>query len=681
MTSRSSAINKTSSPQQVTFTLPPSLGLKDGTKLGDQLGGSGAQVASAIAYSVAPRVGSGDLRLRENSFLLFASPITLATSTALRRRTRSPSINRRKVRTRGARGHEPARLVRVRLVRPRRHRERSARRHGSRRRNVVALGPRIGRGQLRRARAPSRGHVRNEQSRAASSRRSRSSRRSSTSRATPTQSIARPQPLRARQRTTGSRCGPARACTAATTSTCSTGGRSTTRTRSAAASAHRLRRTADATTIAAHVGQQRLDNPYQFQQIPVVAPFGFGTVDVTKLDRPRTIETLKLTQLVRNGRASRPGRLQGRSSTASCTSSPPASFQRSARPTSIAASRATRGFMLGSQLTYLTGERDTYASLVLRHARGIAAYDPLAVPITFALDRTTSGASETQVALGGNCENEHVRRPRRRVRALLPRRRSPRRDLDAEVRRRHRRRAPAASSSASTSASRSTAATSSAASRSSIPDDERAAHRVGREASASCRTSRRPGAARYKRPQFRLIYVASVRERGRARALSRSRTSSRSATSSTSSASAPSGGSTRARIREALMKRIALEISRRCARARVRRCPRSAASAFPTTASSRALATHVDDWRDEVIYQVLVDRFAERRRRTTTTTCGPAALARYQGGDWQGLERSPRLLQGARRHDAVDLAGREERRDRRRRRRVPRLLGAGPHAD
>ncbi|MDB5217299.1 MAG: hypothetical protein JWO86_5226, partial [Myxococcaceae bacterium] len=55
------------------------------------------------------------------------------------------------------------------------------------------------------------------------------------------------------------------------------------------------------TVLQVHAGQQRLDNPYQFQQIPVVAPYGFGTVDVTKLDRPRTIETVKLTQFVRPG--------------------------------------------------------------------------------------------------------------------------------------------------------------------------------------------------------------------------------------------------------------------------------------------------------------------------------------------------------------------------------------------
>jgi hypothetical protein len=161
-------------------------------------------------------------------------------------------------------------------------------------------------------------------------------------------------------------------------------------------------RTQYETILQLHAGQQRLDNPYQFQQVPVVAPFGFGTVDVTKLDRPRTIETVKLTQFVRPGGGSAGfkailyGELHQLS--AGTFNDPLTKMDRGLPEDS--------GWMLGSQLTYFTGKRDTYASLVLRHARGIAAYDPLAVPITFALDRTTSGASETQIALSGNYEQE-----------------------------------------------------------------------------------------------------------------------------------------------------------------------------------------------------------------------------------------------------------------------------------
>lgn len=47
--------------------------------------------------------------------------------------------------------------------------------------------------------------------------------------------------------------------------------------------------------------------------------------------------------------------------------------------------------------------------------------------------------------------------------------------------------------------------------------------------------------------------------------------------------------------------------------------------------------TYVDDWRDEVIYQVLTDRFANG---DTSNDWGvrPADPARYHGGDWKGLE-------------------------------------------
>ncbi|MBX3234430.1 MAG: carbohydrate porin [Labilithrix sp.] len=158
------------------------------------------------------------------------------------------------------------------------------------------------------------------------------------------------------------------------------------------------------TILQGHVGQQRLDNPYQFQQVPVVAPFGFGTVDVTKLDRPRTIETGKVTHFVRpgGGPAGFKVVLYGElHQVAAGVLRDPLTQRDRGLPGDF-------GFLLGSQLTYFAGKRDTYASLVMRYARGIAAYDPLAAPITFELDRSVSGASETQVALSGNWENDLV---------------------------------------------------------------------------------------------------------------------------------------------------------------------------------------------------------------------------------------------------------------------------------
>jgi alpha-amylase len=56
----------------------------------------------------------------------------------------------------------------------------------------------------------------------------------------------------------------------------------------------------------------------------------------------------------------------------------------------------------------------------------------------------------------------------------------------------------------------------------------------------------------------------------------------------------------------------------------------------PDEGKQPAIATHVDDWRDEVIYQVLVDRFANGDLNNDYKV-RPGYLARFQGGDWQGL--------------------------------------------
>ncbi|MEM9074167.1 MAG: alpha-amylase family glycosyl hydrolase [Myxococcota bacterium] len=55
-----------------------------------------------------------------------------------------------------------------------------------------------------------------------------------------------------------------------------------------------------------------------------------------------------------------------------------------------------------------------------------------------------------------------------------------------------------------------------------------------------------------------------------------------------------------------------------------------------------AITTNVDDWRDEIIYQVMVDRF-ENGDRSNDTLNGvdidPSDLTRHQGGDWRGLRQ------------------------------------------
>ena len=50
------------------------------------------------------------------------------------------------------------------------------------------------------------------------------------------------------------------------------------------------------------------------------------------------------------------------------------------------------------------------------------------------------------------------------------------------------------------------------------------------------------------------------------------------------------------------------------------------------------ITNHVDDWRDEVMYQLITDRFANGERDNDfNVTRDPTDLARHHGGDWQGI--------------------------------------------
>jgi maltoporin len=166
----------------------------------------------------------------------------------------------------------------------------------------------------------------------------------------------------------------------------------------------------DETTIAAHVGMQRLDSTYQFEQVPAPTPGvlaaqeGPTSQNVTVLDRPRTIESLKITHLFKHPNPEQKDGfkliLYGEAHELSAgvyqdvTESPPV----------MTPLPADSGWLLGAEVAYWTGHRDTFVQLFVRHAEGIAAYDPLAVPLTFANDRTTRGSTENLLAIGGNYE-------------------------------------------------------------------------------------------------------------------------------------------------------------------------------------------------------------------------------------------------------------------------------------
>jgi LamB porin len=162
------------------------------------------------------------------------------------------------------------------------------------------------------------------------------------------------------------------------------------------------------TMLAFHVGMQRLDTPFQVQTREVPNPTGLGTVTFLQLDRPRTIETVKLTHFLRNG----PGRQVFADDRKGIKLSLygelhqlPAGVQREPLTERERGLPADSGWMAGAQFGYYTGQRDQYVNVFLRHARGLAAYDPLATPGTFANNLSVSTAFETQVAVATNWES------------------------------------------------------------------------------------------------------------------------------------------------------------------------------------------------------------------------------------------------------------------------------------
>ncbi len=72
--------------------------------------------------------------------------------------------------------------------------------------------------------------------------------------------------------------------------------------------------------------------------------------------------------------------------------------------------------------------------------------------------------------------------------------------------------------------------------------------------------------------------------------------------------------------------------------------PEPACISVPADAGKPILATHVQDWRDEVIYQVITDRFADGDVNNDYAI-QPGSLGHYQGGDWLGIQQHLDYLQ------------------------------------
>ncbi len=153
-------------------------------------------------------------------------------------------------------------------------------------------------------------------------------------------------------------------------------------------------RLTEVTTLKVHAGLQRLDasNAYQYQVVSNANPLGLGSVSVARLDRPRFIESAKLEHEFPLGGLGVRLSLYGEAHELG------AGVQRSTATGDEKALPADWGLLGGAQVA-VWGEGSRFAHLWVRQATGLAAYDELAAPTSFANDLTTQGARSTRLAL------------------------------------------------------------------------------------------------------------------------------------------------------------------------------------------------------------------------------------------------------------------------------------------
>ncbi|MBM4359554.1 MAG: carbohydrate porin [Deltaproteobacteria bacterium] len=154
------------------------------------------------------------------------------------------------------------------------------------------------------------------------------------------------------------------------------------------------------TVAQVHMGFGQPDSPFYKQRASRPAPLNqFGAATIDLLDRQRWIGSARLEQGFRLGDKAGMkvvGYGEGHRL--------PAGERESAREGVFEAVPAETGFVVGGQVGAWTGERNTHLNLFVRYASGLAAYGEFTTPGGLGVDRTTSGARELQVALGGNWE-------------------------------------------------------------------------------------------------------------------------------------------------------------------------------------------------------------------------------------------------------------------------------------
>lgn len=148
-----------------------------------------------------------------------------------------------------------------------------------------------------------------------------------------------------------------------------------------------------------HSGVNQPDNAFFVQDVSRPRPLGqIGAATVRVTDRQKSISSAKLSHIFELGDVGgiKPV-VYGELHVAPSGQRERELMQYESLPDDV-------GFVAGTQLGLFTGKRSSHVNLSFRYAGGLAAYGEFNAPTRLASDRTSKGAREIVLALGGNYE-------------------------------------------------------------------------------------------------------------------------------------------------------------------------------------------------------------------------------------------------------------------------------------
>jgi maltoporin len=153
------------------------------------------------------------------------------------------------------------------------------------------------------------------------------------------------------------------------------------------------------TYVAAQYGFSQPTTDFFIQSVTRAQPFNDpGTANVLVLNRQELVGSLKASHIRRLGEAA------GVKGVVYTELHQLPAGQHEVQPGQLQSLPGDLGWVIGGQVGLFSGKRDGHVDLFVRYAGGLAAYGDFTTPDQLAPDRTTNGARELVLALGGNYE-------------------------------------------------------------------------------------------------------------------------------------------------------------------------------------------------------------------------------------------------------------------------------------